>query len=56
MMATNLWRPCGPIRVSAPPLLARASSDALAAVLVASFGLDHLVTKSLAAPLRPDST
>ena len=55
----DLRRPCGPL----PPipsvwgpqrsvLLAHASADALAAVLGGSSHLDHLVTESLAVPIR----
>jgi len=55
MTATNLWRPCGRIRLSAPALLAHAQTGALAVVLVASYGSSHLSTKSFAAPPRPPS-
>ena len=52
MIATKLWPPCGRIRLSAPARLAHASTDALAAVLVASYGSGHLFTKPFAAPLE----
>ena len=63
MMEANLWRPCVRIRVSAPALLVtpRATTargpqqDALAPVLVASYGSGHLCTKSFAAPLGSTS-